>query len=261
MDRRKFLDVAPLYYAGAIYGFLREKEDAVSEEEILEAYAGSFQDAFYKYFQKELLFAKAIQWLSEKGLLDIVEDDFGPPLFRKGSQPVQSLWEIVTQDPTGPLAKFSIANWNSDWIRAALKRLNQTYDELGIEPEDFEAPDREWEPLPLERNGPALRDAIARIDELVENVRADNGYAANVPEERAYVLESLTTASRVLKNERQTSIPFIRTYIIEPISRVITRFKDGILGAAAEGARAAIVQYVKEHAPAWAETIIRHLIS
>jgi hypothetical protein len=124
---------------------------------------------------------------------------------------------------------------------------------------DFANPDAEWEPLPLERTDPALQRAVEAIDATLKQVREDNGYNATVPEERNYVVASLSTASQVLKSENTTSIPFVRQYILEPLSKVARRFGGAALGAVAAGARAAVIEYVKQHAPEWVAALIRLL--
>lgn len=256
MDRTRYVQKAPQYYAAAIYAYMRQRSGVISETAIQNFYTDEAR--LYEYLQKNLLFRKAVDFLEAHDLLQRITDDFGPTLYRRTESSSYAEAQGLTGFADSPVGKCFELDWDIGWIKEALQRVNDLYDELVIAPDDFESADREWAPLGLERGDPTLQEAIERIDEVIEAVRADNGYAANVPEERAYVLTSLSTGSEVLKNEQTTSFPFVRVYILEPLERVIRRFKDGVLGAIAEGARAAIVQYIKDHAVGWLEFILRH---
>jgi hypothetical protein len=74
---------------------------------------------------------------------------------------------------------------------------------------------------------------IETITNTVEQIRTDNGYAAHVPEERQYVLESLSTFARMLSEAASTSIPYITHYCLDPLGGVSRRFAGAALGIAA----------------------------
>ena len=57
----------------------------------------------------------------------------------------------------------------------------------------------EWEPLKIDRETPHYRHAVVTIEDVIETVTGDNGYAANEPEERNHILWSLNEGLAALK--------------------------------------------------------------
>jgi hypothetical protein len=104
---------------------------------------------------------------------------------------------------------------------------------------------KEWEPLQLERDDPQLKKAIAAVDDTAEKVRSDNGYAANLPEEREYVLDSLSTLSRRLKEASSISLAYLKEFAFAPLAKLLRRFKGAAIGLAASVAREAIREWLK----------------
>ena len=78
-----------------------------------------------------------------------------------------------------------------DWLIPALYSVDHVYDNLGIKPEDFDNPDSEWAPLQIERGDPEAEKAMKFLQQVIEEVRADNAYADRFPHERDYVLDGL----------------------------------------------------------------------
>ena len=143
--------------------------------------------------------------------------------------------------------KYEMAGDQDHWVREALRRLDREYARQDLQPSDFDVPpEREWEPLPLDRNDPDLQSTIEKIDETVEQVRRDNGYAAHLPEERTYVLETLSALSRKLKEATTTSVPYIRRYALEPLSMLVQRFGKAALGILASAAKEAVKEWLKK---------------
>jgi len=143
--------------------------------------------------------------------------------------------------------KYAMAGDGDQWLGEALLALDQQYEELQIKDEDFDdLPDREWEPLPIDRNDPDLKAVIEKIDDTHEQVRADNGYAAHLPEERAYIMDSLGMLAKKLKEASAISRPYIRRYAIEPLSLLIRRFGQAAIGLLATAAKEAFKEWLKK---------------
>ncbi|MBV9572073.1 MAG: hypothetical protein JO056_12610 [Alphaproteobacteria bacterium] len=267
MDRQDFIELAPIYYAGAIYAFVKSREGLISESDILQHYStvtlkrGTNSRETYYYLSKPEIFRTALVWLRKKKLVKIIEDPFVDPMILRDGNSQQRLANIIKDDDTNPLVRFVEVDWNEDWIKRALRKINDKYVDLHFDTKDFDLPNAEWEPLPLDRSDPRLSEIIHGVDEIIETVRGDNGYAATLPEERSYVLTTLSTGSKILGTENSTSIPALRTYVIDPLVRIAKRFKDAALGVLADGTRAAIIEYVKQHAPQWAASLIHTLFS
>ena len=78
------------------------------------------------------------------------------------------------------------------WLNDALDQVAKERERLEVQDSDFDEPDYEWRPIPLDRDEPELQTAIRAVDEIVESVRTDNGYAANLGN---YILDALCPAS------------------------------------------------------------------
>jgi hypothetical protein len=119
-------------------------------------------------------------------MIRIVSDPFGPSIYVP-TDVFRSEADNLSKDITHPLYKASlvIQQQRNAWLQSALTQINIEYSQLDVNDSDFdESSDKEWEPLPLERENPHLQTTIAAVDEVVEKVQADNGYAANLPEEK-----------------------------------------------------------------------------
>ncbi len=93
------------------------------------------------------------------------------------------------------------------WLKEALSTIDS--DALFgryISEEKEAAPDL-WEPLSLERASPVAQAVEKQIDAAIETVRQDNGYAANHPGERQYVLDQLSMMPKRLKEQTGIACP------------------------------------------------------
>jgi hypothetical protein len=107
-------------------------------------------------------------------------------------------------------------------------------------------PHDEWEPLPLERDDPLLQKTVDAVDDTIEKVRSDNGYASNRPEEREYVLDGLSAFSKRLKEAASISLGYLKRYAVGPLRTLLTRFKDNAVGLAASVAKEALREWLRK---------------
>jgi len=257
MEKGKFIQVAPAYYALAICVAFRESGNLRTREEI-EAH---FQYREDDNFEPETLLSKmpvfeaAISWLAERGMIDSLLDDFGPPIYRRTDR-FDDGWHSLADQEGIPFHKYNAIVSPAGWLRDALFSLNHTFEHLGITPEDFKDPETEWQPLPLERSDAHLAAVIQTLDETITLVRSDNGYGVAHPEERAYVLSGLSNTLATLKDATSTSVVFLRVNALEPLARLARRFGNAAIGIAADATKEAIVEFLKQFGTA----VVKHFI-
>ena len=97
----------------------------------------------------------------------------------------------------------------------------------------------------MDRSDEELHNVTVKVDEAIAKIEADNGYAANVPGERDYVLQSLKSFSSTLKQSAQITVMQIKTFALDPLATVMKRFADNALGLFAGAAKDAIVTWLK----------------
>jgi hypothetical protein len=241
MDKAEFIEVAPQYYSLAIIVYLYQHGGmAVSHSRLISHYYDT--DEQWSYFAINKLFELAVGWLNQRGIIDLITDPFGSPIISASSD-FSDRWSELGEDKNFPLFKYHMTDEN--WLQGALRSLDVEYRRLGIVDEDFDEPDKDWEPLPLEREDPQLQKAIDAVDDTAEKVRADNGYAAHLPEEREYVLDNLSALSKRLKEAQTVSLAYLREFAFAPLSKLLRRFKDAAIGLAASVAKEALKDWLK----------------
>jgi hypothetical protein len=242
MDKAEFIELAPQYYSVAIIAYLSQHRAwAVSRQEFLDHYS---INKGWSYLGRDKIFEIAVTWLLQKGVIRLVPDPFGPPIIVT-SPDFDDKYDQLSRDYNYPLYKYGMTADGDSWLRDALKKLDEDYSQLDIAEADFDTPDEEWQPLPLERDDPQLQKAIAAVDDVAEKVRADNGYAANLPGEREYVLDGLSALSKRLKEASTISVAYLREFAFAPLSKVLRRFKDAAIGLAASAAKEALKDWLK----------------
>ena len=251
MDKSRFIDLAPQYYALAIITHLdRIGGGPSSDAAIKSAFnvddGSGDPDDSYSLLEHTEIFDSAINWLVEQDLISAVEDAFGPTIYRTTSQHY-SLLSVLRQNPDLPFGKFADLSDGDVWLNNALLKVNREFVELGLTPADFLHPHNEWQPLPLDRSEPALQQTIDALDRVVDELRADNEYAVAVPEERSYVLAGLASAQTELTQAPVTSLPFLKRYLFHPVGLLYRRFRSGTLSVALEALKGTIVDFLKEH--------------
>jgi hypothetical protein len=195
--------------------------------------------------EKRALLDRAIVILVEKVAIQVTVDDFGPPLFSKAAA-FSAIWDELIKDQKSPFYKYAIMMENGRaWLDDALVSVNSKYEQLNIQAEEFDEPDAEWQPLPLDRDDPRLVRAIECLEGTFEEVRSDNGYSANLPEERGYVLDGLKRTIEKLRTESAISWGYLRKNALEPLQMLIRRFSGAALEMTASAAKAAIFDWLK----------------
>jgi hypothetical protein len=258
MDKTEFIKQAPMYYALAIAVRLavREDDEYVFEGELKAEYTDDPQTGTLLWEQS--LFNEGISTLAEHRMIDTLPDRFGPELFKKAAS-FSEQFTTMSQDRSSPFFRYALVAENSrhHWLESALISVNMSYRKLGITPQDFETPEQEqeqipfesseqeWEPIPLDRTDEKLQAAIVALDETVEQLRSDNGYAATYPEERKFVLTKLQTITKSLKEDAEISWMYVKDFALEPLGMLIKRYGLALLGGLAEVAKTAVKEWIK----------------
>lgn len=258
MDKTRFVKVAPPYYALAICVYFRGYGTSSYRGEIIDTYIDepSEGDPGANHLEKSLIFEQAIRWLADRGMIEPILDDFGPPIYAVADA-FNDMWTELTDDPDLPFHKYVRIREPDRWLRGALANLNSTYEKLHITDADFENPESDWQPLALDRSDPELQAVADALDDVIEQVRGDNGYAATVPEERNYVLAALSSTAKTLKESASTSVLYLNTFALEPLTKLIQRFKGAAIAIAAAAAKDALIEFLKQHGVKILDTISR----
>jgi hypothetical protein len=253
MDKADFVKLAPQYYALAIALAFANKGDELTRQSIMNEYIVHDEDGdqTYSLVDDFTIWTQAMGWLTDHDMIIAFTDPFGPPVFNKGGT-FDSQWNDLCKNER----PFQNAHRSGDpvrWTYEALSAVYLEYIRLGIQPSDFENPEREWTPIPLDRNDEALQTAIVSLDKTITEVEQSNGYASEHTEERNFVLDNLRMLSQRLKSAGAISVSYVRAHGLNVLKRLQDRFIDTSIGEGATEARNAIVH--------WLHQVINYFVS
>lgn len=185
---------------------------------------------------------RAIALSEDLGLIVLKKTSFGPPALVKTDQ-FEAAWLALCERQEPFDHYLAMRDGKTQWLWEALVDVKATSEALGITSTDFEEPDTEWTPIQLDRDDPAVSNAIDKLSSAVEEIRKDNGYAATCPEERDFVLEGLSRSVDKLKSGT-ISAGYIRDAWTR-LTLVSKRFAGAALELVSTGAKQAIIDFVK----------------
>jgi hypothetical protein len=244
MDKDDFVRLAPSYYALAIAQAV-SGGSAQTPSSLEEAYSEKDQyEDEYSLLGVGVLLDLGIEEAARLRLIKIENDPFGPPIITQADDYWDAM-EAACENEQGPFSRYRAAgDAKGTWLRSALASVNSQYARLGLKPEDFERKSDEWEPIPLDRSEPVLVEAIEKLDETIEQLRADNGYAIENPEQKAFVLDKLRTVQRRLKEDATISYWYLKEFALKPLQILVARFGKAAIGLAAGAAKEAFRQWL-----------------
>jgi hypothetical protein len=247
MDKADFINIAPAYYELAVLVEVWTRGGYLSESTLRDAYTPSDDDGApgFTLLPSDVLLEKAIKALIKHDVIEAIDDHFGPTLYKR-SHGINDYIERLEADSASAFHKSSRAPDRKSWIFNALVNLNAAYDRLNVRDEDFEKAELEWAPIPLDRADANLGNAIEAVDETIEQVEQNNGYAAEHPEERKFVLDNLRMLSDTLKNAATTSVAYVKNHGLNVLSKLQTRFGDALVGEVAKEAGKALWTWLRE---------------
>jgi hypothetical protein len=171
-----------------------------------------------------------------------VEDDIphllSPPMI---SPPKRKLKQYAISRP----GIDEVERWD-DQIYDEISKKITIAEESGIAEDDHDKSRHvdEWAPLPIERSAPEYEHAVSALEEAVETVRGDNGYAANAPEEHGQVLASLSTGLEWIKTKLPSRAQ-VRSLIVDTLNFLQQKFSGAVIGEVASRAAKAVVDWLK----------------
>jgi hypothetical protein len=240
METAEFVEHAPLYYALAIAAQLNNR-NTLSRRAIEAAFSVDDEGEDICLVKLAPVWKAAIDWLNERQMIIEVKGAFGPSLYCK-SEAFDREWASLL-DNKSPFNIFRLVDDKDAWLFAALRDVQDNYEILELSPDDFERPDHEWEPIQIETSEPSLSNTIETLSDAIEKIRNDNGYAANFPEERDFVVGGLTGTVEKLKTG-SISAGYLRD-AWNKLTIVSRRFAGAALELVSSGAQQAIIELVK----------------
>jgi hypothetical protein len=100
-----------------------------------------------------------------------------------------------------------------------------------------------WKPLPIDRNENSFKEMRASVIEAIKTIEGDNGLAAHFPEERNGVLQTLRDGLEWITSKSPTRAQ-LQASLIAPLTWIITRFGEGVMGEAAKKAAEKIFSWL-----------------
>jgi hypothetical protein len=130
MERSRFIESAPNYYALAIAAYFNSGHEAASENMLRSFYALPGQlhnfagdDDPETYLNNEVLFRRATEILVERGFLTEIVDDFGPTIYER-SEGFDEAWSRAEQDTNLPFRRYQLVDRGTNWLHSALATIN-----------------------------------------------------------------------------------------------------------------------------------------
>jgi hypothetical protein len=237
MERSRLIELAPQYYVIAVCNFYSEAANKIASSQTLWGMCGGVE-------KSAPVFWRAIAMLLEKKMLEQIPDDFGPTLYTKTERLIPE-WEASKKQAGTPASKYAMDPNRGVWLVAALEAVNKACVESKLVKEDFVKPEAEWEPIPVDRTDTKIQKITDALDKTIEAVEGDNGYNATMPEEKAFVVDSLKAATAKLKNDPTISFAYLKRNAINTLDVLIRRFGKASVGLVAQAAREAIFEWLK----------------
>jgi hypothetical protein len=195
---------------------------------------------------------QAISFLEEENIIQLVTDEFAPQIVIQ-HQNFTTNRDLLHRQPDSVFSKYSLAgDGRVAWLNKALSNidtqliLSGNFSEAhGITESETPAIETAWEPIPLDRNDPSQTEAIEALDHIIEELRADNGYATTYPEEKAFVQDKLLAVTKRIKVDSQISWMYLQEFAFKPLAILVQRFGKAAIGMTASAAREALSSWLK----------------
>lgn len=242
---------AAQYYALAIaYSVLsRHNDNAFSEDGINNAVNGDFPGESGDILKHIDILEIALGILVDRQILTRITDDFGPTVFIRQDSAFNNYKDWVSE-ADGIARKFDALGIQSRaWLRSALMKINKTF--ISEEKASFD----EWQPIPVDRSNPEYQETEKKLDEALNVIRSDNGFADTFPDERNQVVSALETGLKIFRENSTVHVTYFRAFIIDPLTAAISRLKDNAAGTAAAIAKGAAIKWladsIGQNLPEW----------
>jgi hypothetical protein len=208
------------------------------------------QKASSSRVDNDKLLDAALKQLAGEGLIELEEADFGDAIILQAGDLHSTLEQLA--EPKGAYRTFFRAGQHRErWLFTALDKVKSEAIRLDIQDSDFDNPEADWSPIPIDRDQPETKAVIAAVEDAAEKLRSDNGYAATKPAERQYVMDGLSMFLKRMKESGTVSIPYIRQYAIDPLTKAFKSLGRSATGLVVEVARAEIKAWLLKQGIPW----------
>lgn len=192
----------------------------------------------------EELMDRAVRICSEAGLIEQHEDDFGPKSYSAAEGASGAAERLRARFPV--FENYQRQRNRDAWLSEAVSTISSNWRTVAWSLPDAPNEPDVWEPIPIDREDPAVKEAVSTVEAATEAIRADNGYAATHDEERRYVLDHLSSALKRLKEDTQIGWMYLKEFALDPLTMVIRRFGKAATGLAATEAQNALLRWLRE---------------
>jgi hypothetical protein len=248
MDKSEYVEKAPIYYALAIAVVLQRTRIPMPEFKIksmfLDSNDAQHPDDVGTLLDRWVIWERAVSWLLARNMIKVRSDPFGPPIYSQSGD-FATEWDKLLNDEALPFSTFQAAGQSDDWLIPALHGVENYFSNMDMKPEDFDNPDAEWTPIKIDIEEPSAKQAISSLQDIIEEVRSDNGYSASHPQERDYVLEGLQGTLDKFKAS-SVSAGYIRV-AYDRLRMLRARFSGTLKAVAITAAKEALIEFAKKH--------------
>ncbi len=222
---------------------------AALEEAVLAVLAHEFQNSAVEYVSLATLMSRFPQYSQNairEVLYKIVRGGSGRRMqeVRKSGKSPFSLFdqeqtEFIDHDAWRiTQAGFNeVAKWDARRQQEVSSRITWTASidvdslDLAVQSPDVD----EWAPLPIDRQNPKFEAAMGAVEDAIDTISADNGYAVSAPEERTSILASLKGSVEAIK-AGMPSLASIRAGLLAPLRFISEKFVGTAMGETAKKA-------------------------
>lgn len=236
------------YYAAAILLWAKREEKDYFTKNDVEYWLNN--NAFKKYSPNDKYIEDAMNLMQVLEVAKIIKDDFGPTVvelegstegkFIDSSNAINYLSDIFSDSPFYKANRYGL-----EWILAAIDEIDKSPNQApSIDVDSEQLSNDEWQPLPIDREDEHFVEALEAIEEAIEAIEGDNGYAATEPEERNGILYSAKGTLQALKEGTPSREQLISS-LLKPFNYIAKKFGDGIIGVAAKKAADLIFSFLE----------------
>lgn len=132
----------------------------------------------------------------------------------------------------GQILNATDANYAKEWRLTALKNSLNDVEYVNERADEKNANNEQWHPLPIERDDPVYQAGLKAVEEALTTIEADNGFAANYPDERNAIVANAKGIIESLK-DGTPSKDQVESNLVKPFKWIFDKFGGGLLSSAA----------------------------
>jgi hypothetical protein len=208
------------------------------------------------------LIERAIEYLETAHVVRTITDEFAPRIVIQHPNFFENLSNLRSQEDT-VFGRYALAGEGRvTWLLQALSKIKTQLEE-GKEEEGEKrrknglSDTDSWEPIPLDRNDPSQELATKALDRIIEELRGDNGYATEHPEEKAFVQDKLFAVSKRFKEQTQISWMYLREFAFVPLTMLMKRFGGAAIGVAAATCKDVLTSWLKSKGISFLDDVLK----